>query len=142
MVSQPAAGAGPDAPRPAARYGDPTPARARRRRRAVVAGAVALGVVLAGFAAWVGVASGDDVAISPRGYEHVGDGVLRVTFAVTRTGGGALVCEVEALSSGSARVGLVSVPVPASEQPTVVVTADVLTSERAVTGRAVACVPA
>ncbi len=128
--------------RPAERYGDRTPRERARRRRAVVAGTAALLAAGVGYAAWYGLSSVGGVSVDPRGYERVDEGVLRVTFSVTRPVGTALVCQVEALSSSATQVGLVSVPVPASQQPTDVVTADVPVAERATTGQPVGCEPA
>lgn len=128
--------------RPAERYGDRTPRERARRRRALVAAVAALVAAGVAYAAWYAVSSAGEVSVDPRGYERVEDGVLRVTFTVTRPVGTALVCEVEALSSSAAQVGLARVPVPASDRPTDLVTADVRTSERATTGQPVACEPA
>ena len=128
--------------RPAERYGDRTPRERARRRRAVAAVTVALASGGVAYAAWYGLSSAGGVSVDPRSYEHVGDGVLRVTFAVTRPVGTTVVCDVEALSSSAAQVGLAREPVPASARPTDVVSVDVLTSERATTGQPVGCEPA
>ena len=85
--------AGRAAARPAGRYGEPPPDVAARRRRAGVAGVVALGLVGVGYAGWYGLSS-DDVRFAPRSYEHLDDGRVRVTFSVTRPAGTAAVCDV------------------------------------------------
>ncbi len=125
--------------RPQERYGArPASPPARRRRLAVLA--VVLGAVGVAYAAWFAVSTAGAVSFTTTGYEHLDeDATLRVSFSVTRPAGSVAVCEVEALSSGAAQVGLRSVTVPASPETTVVVTADVRTSERAVTGQVSSC---
>lgn len=126
--------------RPAERYGEHPGAPAHRRRLLAAAGAllVAAGI---GYAAWVGASSAGEVRFAVQGYEHLDEaGRLQVVFTVTKPPGASAVCEVEALSSGAARVGLTSVEVPPAAQASVTVTAQVRTSERATTGRPASCV--
>ena len=127
--------------RPQERYGARSASSPAGRRRLAVLAAVLVAVGVA-YAAWFAASSAGGVNFTTRGYEHLDqDSALRVEFSVTRPAGTAVVCEVEALSSGAARVGLDSVPVPPSPETTVVVTADVRTSERAVTGQVASCEP-
>lgn len=125
--------------RPAGRYGD-RPATARSRRRALMGVGAVLVLVAVLYAAWVAASSLGGVSFATLGYSHLDGGRLRVDFTVTRPAGSTAVCEVEALSSGAAQVGLTSVEVPPSPEDTTRVSAEVRTSERAVTGRPTSCV--
>jgi hypothetical protein len=124
--------------RPAERYGV-RPHGAARRRRAVAVLAVLLALLGVAYAVWVGLAARGQAAFQTVGYEQLDDTHLLVTFTVTRPPGTTAVCEVEALSSGSAQVGLTSVEVPPSSEPTTTVRAEVRTQERPVTGQPVSC---
>lgn len=124
--------------RPAERYGQ-RPDDAARRRRLVAALALVLAAAGVTFAVWVGLAARDRATFQTVGYEHRDDTTLLVTFTVTRPPGESAVCEVEALSSDSAQVGLVTVEVPPSADPTTTVVAEVRTQERPTTGQPVSC---
>lgn len=124
---------------PADRYGRPGAGeQGRRRRRFVVAVAVLLALGVA-YAVWFGVASRDRAVARTQGYDVIDDTSTEVTFTVSMPAGSVADCQVEALSSGSAQVGLVTVPVGPSDETAVTVRAVLVTSERATTGQPVAC---
>ena len=111
-----------------------------RTRRTVVIAAVA--VLVAGalawfaWAAWSGrsSATGSDV-----GFVVVDDGTVRVTYDVTKPKDRTATCTIEALDSGFAVVGTVQVQVDRSSRDVVRQTSTVRTTNRATTGRVVAC---
>lgn len=124
---------------PAGRYGERAPAgRAVRRRRLVVAVAVLVAGGVA-YAVWFGVGARDRATFRSQGYEVVDDTRVEVTFSVTKPEGGTADCQVEALSSGAAQVGLARAEVGPSRTAATTVTTLVRTSERAVTGQPISC---
>jgi uncharacterized protein DUF4307 len=125
------------------RYGR-RPAGARRTRVLVAVAAAALLALGVGWAAWVS----QSVANRPLtwqdvGFQVVGDTVTRVTFDVRFAGdlpdGASAVCTLRALNAVSAEVGLRDVTVGPASRELVRTTADVATSERAVTGMVKDC---
>ncbi len=73
------------------------------------------------------------------GYKVVDDQNVRVTFEVSRPGGKALTCTVEALARDFSVVGSAQVDVPASSDETSTETATLRTTSRAVTGQVRTC---
>ncbi len=73
------------------------------------------------------------------GYKVVDDQNVRVTFEVSRPGGKALTCTVEALARDFSVVGTAQVDVPASSDETSTETATLRTTSRAVTGQVRTC---
>lgn len=124
--------------RPPGRYGR-QPSRARTVLLGVLAAlAVAAGLV---WVVWAGLGAADrDVRWTDVGYRAEDDRVL-VTFDVVQDPGSTAVCEVEALSSSYATVGLVRVDVPAQGHSVVRRTVEVPTQERAVSGQVRSCSP-
>jgi hypothetical protein len=109
------------------------------RRRALVAGLAVLvvaGVAWFAWAAWSGRQSaiGTDV-----GFVVVDDGMVQVTFDVTKPKGATASCTVEALDPGFSVVGTVAVRVGPSDHDVVRRTATVRTTNRATAGRVVSC---
>lgn len=124
---------------PSGRYGEPGPARRRTAHRRLVAAVAVLLAAGVAYAVWFGVEARDQATFRSQGYEVVDDTRVEVTFSVTKPKGGTADCQVEALSSGSAQVGLITVPVGPSDETAVTVRAVLVTSERATTGQPVAC---
>lgn len=123
--------------RPEGRYGPPR--RPVDPRTVVAAGtAVALLAVT-----WFGyVAFGPSrarVHTLDVGYRVVSDSGVRVTFEVQKARAATAVCTVRALNAGFAEVGLLDVRVGPSPGDAVTVTAEVPTTERAVSGNVKAC---
>ena len=120
------------------RYG---PASTSPPRRLLVVALALLGLAGVGLAAWLGLRVGvvpvdwDDV-----GFRIDGDAAMEVTFDVTRPDPSRPAsCVVEALNESHAQVGVVTVPVAASEATRVRLTTQVRTSELAVTGTVRSC---
>ena len=98
---------------------------------------IAAGIALAvwfGLSATLGQPSWQTV-----GYKVVDDQTVRVTFEVSRPGGKALTCTVEALARDFGVVGTAQVDVPASSDETSTQTASLRTTSRAVTGQVRTC---
>ena len=98
---------------------------------------IAAGIALAvwfGLSATLGQPSWQTV-----GYKVVDDQSVRVTFEVSRPGGKALTCTVEALARDFGVVGTAQVSVPASSDETSTQTASLRTTSRAVTGQVRTC---
>ncbi len=122
------------------RYGRPAPGAPAHRRRTLT---IVVAVLLAGgvaYAAWFGVASRDQATARTQGYDVIDDTRTEVVFSVSMPPGSVADCQVEALSSGSAQVGLSTVAVGPSDTTVTTVTTLLLTSERATTGQPVQCV--
>jgi hypothetical protein len=98
-----------------------------------IAAGIALAVWL-GLSATLGRPSWQTV-----GYKVVDDQTVRVTFEVSRAGGKALTCTVEALARDFGTVGTARVAVPASVEETSTQTVTFRTASRAVTGRVRSC---
>lgn len=126
---------------PAGRYGpEPTPA-ARRRRIALVAGALGVGGL--GMLGWIGWGVlNDPVQWSPVGYSVRDARSVDVTFDLTADPGTPVRCRVEAQSSAHAQVGLRTVDIEASTERSRRLTVTVATAEQAVTGLVNNCAPA
>jgi hypothetical protein len=123
--------------RPAERYGPPP--SPLRRRLLLAAVAVLAGAGLA-WVVWAGLASADqDVRFGTQGYDVVDDSTVLVTFTVVKDPGATARCQVEALSSTFAQVGLTTVDVGPAPQRGATASATVRTQERATTGRVQAC---
>jgi hypothetical protein len=119
------------------RYG-----RTRRRMTprgwtALLVAVVAVTVALAWWAAAAGV---EEVTWKDASYSVKDATSTRIVFDVTMAPGTTAVCTVRALNAGFAEVGLVDVVVGPSAAQTVRVTAQIPTSETAVTGTVKACV--
>ena len=124
---------------PPGRYGRPT---VPWRRRALLAlGLVAAAVALA-WLAWASLAAAGRTTADTQGYEVVDDATVLVTFSVVKGADESVECTVEALSAGSAQVGLVVVEVGPDDGATSVHTVTLRTQERAVTGRVRECADA
>jgi hypothetical protein len=98
---------------------------------------IAAGIALAvwfGLSATLGRPSWQTV-----GYKVLDDQNVRVTFEVSRPGGTALTCTVEALARDFGVVGTTQVAVPASSGETSTETASLRTTSRAVTGQVRTC---
>lgn len=124
---------------PEGRYGAPGPARRRTARRRLV---VAVAVLLAGgvaYAVWFGVEARDQATFRSQGYRVLDDTHVEVTFTVSKPKDGTADCQVEALSSGAAQVGLAPVRVGPSRTGATTVTTVVRTSEKPVTGQPISC---
>ncbi|NTW41838.1 MAG: DUF4307 domain-containing protein [Cellulomonadaceae bacterium] len=122
---------------PAGRYG---PVRApSRRRRAVVL--VALLVVAACVAVWLGWQQASvPVRWQDVGYTLDGASAVQIDFDVIRSDPSTAVrCRLRALNQQYAEVGVRMVDVPGGDETTLRLTADVATSEAAVTGLVDSC---
>jgi Domain of unknown function (DUF4307) len=126
--------------RPAGRYGDvPDP----RRRRLLVALAVAAVAAAVGLAGWVAVVQArSPVRWSDAGVRVVDDARTDVSYTVTTSPGRVVVCTVRALNDGRAVVGQVDATLGPSTQETFTVTTRVPTTERAAGAQIRACAPA
>lgn len=120
------------------RYGadvNPQATRIRRIIAASIGGAIALALAI-----WIGAGllrptvTGEVVGFTVRDTTSID-----VVFDVTKAPEATAVCTIEALSSAFAQVGLVDVEVGPSEGSIVRVTAEVATSEAAVSGVVRAC---
>lgn len=124
---------------PAGRYGGPDAARpAVRRRRLAVAVVVLLAAGVA-YAVWFGFEARDQATFRTQGYSVQDDTHVEVTFSVTKPKDGTADCQVEALSSGAAQVGLAPAVVGPARTTVTTVRKVVRTSERAVTGQPISC---
>ena len=128
------------APRPpAGRYGpEPTESTRRLQRLGLAVLVVAAMVLLA----WVG--SGvlrDPVIWKDIGYRVDGPSSTEITFEVTTPVGESATCRVQALSASYAQVGVLDVPVPATDHRTRRVTVTIPTVETAVTAVVQGCEP-
>src|SRR5262245_40959891 len=104
-----------------------------------VIGTIGIGIGIA-LAVWFGLsATLGQPGWQTQGYKVVDDQTVRVTFEVTRPGGKALTCTVEALARDFSVVGTADVAVPASTDETTTETATVRTTSRAVTGQVRTC---
>ena len=92
------------------------------------------------YAVWFGVEARDRATFRTQGYALIDDTHVEVTFTVSKPQEATAECQVEALSSGAAQVGLRSVTVGPAAATATTVTTVVRTSERAVTGQPTACV--
>ncbi|MGW5241861.1 DUF4307 domain-containing protein [Monashia sp. NPDC004114] len=98
---------------------------------------IAAGIALA---VWFGLsATLGQPSWQTTGYKVVDDQNVRVTFEVSRPGGKALTCTVEALARDFSVVGTSQVQVPASGDETSTETASLRTTSRAVTGQVRTC---
>ena len=122
--------------RPPGRYG--APVAPWRRRLLLVLGLLAGAAALA-WLTWVALAAADRVHFDTQGYEVVDDATVLVTFSVVKDADEQVECTVEALSSGSAQVGLAVVDVGPADGATSVHTVTVRTQQRAVTGQVRTC---
>ena len=124
---------------PPGRYGTaPAP---WRRRVLLVVGLVAAAAALA-WLAWASLAAAGQARADTQGYDVVDDATVLVTFSVAKDADEWVECTVEALSAGSAQVGLAVVEVGPADGATSVHTVTLRTQERAVTGRVRDCVGA
>ena len=123
--------------RPPGRYGRPV---GPWRRRALLAAGVLAAAASLAWLAWVSLAAADRVRFETQGYAVVDDATVQVTFSVSKDADQSVECTVEALSSGSAQVGLVVVEVGPGEGASSVHTVGVRTQQRAVTGQVRECV--
>ena len=124
---------------PPGRYG--APAAPWRRRALLVVGLVAAAVALA-WLVWASLAAASRATADTQGYEVVDDATVLVTFSVVKGADDRVACTVEALSAGSAQVGLAVVDVGPEDGATSVHTVTLRTQERAVTGRVRECTDA
>ena len=98
---------------------------------------IAAGIALA---VWFGLsATLGQPSWQTTGYKVVDDQNVRVTFEVSRPGGKALTCTVEALARDFGVVGTSQVQVQASSDETSTQTANLRTTSRAVTGQVRTC---
>lgn len=124
---------------PPGRYGQ---APSAGRRRLIVAGIVALGVVAIAFAAWVGWSTGSvDVHYRDVGFQVHGPDETDITFEVTMTPGTSATCIVQALDETYAQVGVKTVEITASGKNTQTVTASIATQHEATTAIVMSCDP-
>ena len=121
------------------RYGR-TPALSRRRRTIAIVVACGFALVFGAWVVWAGLL-GDSAAIEFRdvGHEIVDDSLVNVTWQVTVEPNTPVSCAVEALNESFSVVGWKVLDVAASTQRTRTFTADVRTSELAVTGLIYRC---
>jgi hypothetical protein len=123
---------------PPGRYGRP-PGRRRRRLRAGLLAALAVGfavvVVLLALRQ-----AGAPVTFTVRTIEVVDDETVRVSWEVARAPGTAAECLVRARGEDGEEVGREEVPVPAADARRTVVSHDLSTSARAVTGEVRSCI--
>ncbi len=129
----------PDPTAASVRYGRAAPAASAARRRLLVVATAVLLVAGVGYAVWFGAGSRDQASVRTQGYEVVDDTRTEVTFTVSKPPGSTADCQVEALSSGSAQVGLVTVEVGPADTTASTVRVALPTSERATTGQPVRC---
>ena len=122
--------------RPPGRYGRPV---APWRRRVLLAVGVLAAAAALAWLAWVSLAAADRVRFDTQAYDVVDDATVRVTFTVTKDPDQSVECTVEALSSGSAQVGLAVVEIGPQERSATLHTATVRTQQRAVTGQVREC---
>lgn len=93
-----------------------------------------------GLAIWFGLsATLGQPSWQTLGYKVVSDQQVRVDFEVTRPGGRAMTCTVEALARDFSPVGTSTVQVAASAEETTTESATLRTTSRAVTGQVRSC---
>jgi hypothetical protein len=93
-----------------------------------------------GLAIWFGLsATLGQPSWQTLGYKVVSDQQVRVDFEVSRPGGRAMTCTVEALARDFAPVGTSTVRVAASGEETTTESATLRTTSRAVTGQVKSC---
>lgn len=93
-----------------------------------------------GLAIWFGLsATLGQPSWDTLGYKVVSDQQVRVDFQVTRPGGRAMTCTVEALARDFSPVGTSTVRVAASTEETTTESATLRTTSRAVTGQVKTC---
>ena len=93
-----------------------------------------------GLAIWFGLsATLGQPSWQTLGYKVVSDQQVRVDFEVSRPGGRAMTCTVEALARDFAPVGTSTVRVAASAEETTTESATLRTTSRAVTGQVKSC---
>lgn len=121
------------------RYGGPSRWSDRRWRRAGLAGAV---LVVLALLVWIGRGVlTDPVQWKDVGFAVHGSTSVDVTFEVTKARDASVTCRVKALSQAYAEVGVRDVVVGPAEVTTQRVTAQVLTSEEAVSATVASCTP-
>ncbi len=121
----------------AERYGRPSRFATPRWRRAWLVGAV---VVVLALLAWIGRGVlTDPVQWRDVGFVVHGSQSIDVTFEVTKAPEATVTCRVRALSQGYAEVGVRDVVVGPAAEATQHVTAQLLTSETAVSGTVASC---
>ena len=138
MPSQdgPAAGAAPRAS-VAERYGRPAPGP-RRLRTALL---VALGVAFTGLVVALALPRlSDPVSFVVRGFDATSDGTVRVDWEVAREPGTTVECQVRARGADGTEVGNELVRVPPAAGRRTVVSHDLTTAARAVTGEVRSCI--
>ncbi|MFI2753427.1 DUF4307 domain-containing protein [Cellulomonas sp. P22] len=122
---------------PAGRYG---PVARQRRRPAWVLPAAVVGVVAIPVGVWIGVGVlRDPVQWSTVGFSVTGVDNVDLTFQVTRDVGQTVQCQVHALSTSYAEVGVRTVVVPPSDERTQRVTESIPTAEEATTAEVLGC---
>lgn len=123
---------------PAARYGRPAGRRSRRLRVGLLVGlAVAFAAVVVLLALRQASAP---VTFTVRTIEVLGDDAVRVSWEVARPPGTEAECLVRARGEDGAEVGREEVPVSAADARRTVVSHDLSTSARAVTGEVRSCI--
>jgi hypothetical protein len=117
-----------------ARYGR-TPSRRRAARWWAIAVAIAVAVVVALWAGWVGLLGpAASVESDTTGFTILSDSEVEVEYQVSVAPGATAACAVEALSEQYAIIGWKVVEVPASTERTRAFTEIIRTAEPAVTG--------
>lgn len=117
---------------PPGRYGREPSGRSRALRLAVVA---VLGLLAAGWLIWTGLHNANrDVRWSDIGYSVRDDGATTVTFDVVKDADRSARCWVHALNRHYAPVGVAEVEIGPAPDTVVRTTANVRTTERAVSG--------
>ncbi|MEZ0490928.1 DUF4307 domain-containing protein [Kineococcus sp. TBRC 1896] len=118
----------------AQRYGRrPRPEQPWYRRPARLAAAVVGGLLVLAYGGWLAVAQSQGPSFTEISHQVVDDRTAQIRFSVTRPAGTQVRCQVHALDSSSAEVGLVQVDLPASQDTDVQESVQVRTTSRAVT---------
>ncbi|WP_157156798.1 MULTISPECIES: DUF4307 domain-containing protein [unclassified Diaminobutyricimonas] len=121
------------------RYGR-TSSKTRRDRVWLIAGGSAVAVVVLAWVVWASLLTpAASIEARDTGYSAVTDHGITVEWRLTVEPGSATKCAVQALNDGFSVVGWKIVDVPASDQPTRVLSESIRTTERPNTGLIYRC---
>ena len=123
--------------RHADRYGKPLVSRRTARALIAVAAAVFLAAI-----AILGISTGGtSVSSELISYDHIAENVVAVDFQVTMDPGSEASCQIQAMNSGRAQVGIVEVDIPAQESRLSAHHVEISTQGEAVSAEIIDCSP-